>query len=319
MSLEEGIKGVSLLSKPQYSLQFRDLMALTFQEPWDKYDVEHREVDWDNIPFIIPKAIIVLEKKMGKIQQWAKIKHQEIEKLLTNEFFDQLRAEMRGEKQAELRYKEEIQKKFDGVGKNVRELFDLDMKRNELESREVTNEEFFDQFVSHIDRYLEKSEANAFKMEIDEKAKPEYEKLRKFSFRQLRHFFYKFLSRSELSSHVDFIDMQIKKIEERLDVLTAKDKELDKKIIQEKNDLKESLLPKFEDVYHHLDTTVVPRLTDFEEMLSNILQNIDEMKVESEENKAFRENLIHKVDDVTKRTHQFTNSFEGKLAKMNVE
>jgi len=188
-----------------------------------------------------------------------------------------------------------------------------------MESREISNEEFFDQFTSHMERYLEKYEASEYHVDIDEKAKPEFEKLRKFSFRQLRHFFFRFLNRSDLNSHVNYIDLQIKKIEDRLDDLSAKDKEIEKKIMTEKNELKESLLPKFEDVYHHLDTSIVPRLTDFEEMLSNILQNIDEMKVESEENKAFRENLIHKVDDVTKRTHQFTNSFEGKLTKMNVK
>jgi hypothetical protein len=39
--------------------------------------------------------------------------------------------------------------------------------------------------------------------------------------------------------------------------------------------------------------------------------------MEAEENKAFRENLIHKVDDLAKKTHIFTNSYEGKLIKMN--
>lgn len=37
------------------------------------------------------------------------------------------------------------------------------------------------------------------------------------------------------------------------------------------------------------------------------------MKADAEENKAFRENLIAKVDAITKKTNTFTSYFDGKI------
>jgi hypothetical protein len=162
MSLEEGIKGIGLLPKNQWLERFRELFNINIVEPWDKYEVEHREADWENIPLIIPKSVIVLEKKLVKIQNWAKIKHSEIDKLLSNEFFVQLKAEINGDKEKEAKYKEEQTKKIESLYRSIRDLYDLDAQRNHKESLEVKDEEFFNQFLVEMSNNRDKGEDPEF-------------------------------------------------------------------------------------------------------------------------------------------------------------
>jgi hypothetical protein len=88
MTTELSIKGSALLPKSSWLTQFKDLALINFKDAWDPYEVDHLEADWENIPFVIPKSIIILEKKVGKIQGWAKVKHSEIDRLLSGEFVE---------------------------------------------------------------------------------------------------------------------------------------------------------------------------------------------------------------------------------------
>jgi len=317
MSLEEGLKGLSIFQKhPHWLTELKDLFALEFKEPWDIIEFPYKEKDWENIPFVIPRSIVVLEKRLNKVQGWCKVKHGEIAKLTSGEFFDQIRAEMKGEKLQEMKYKEEVAKKFDSIQEKFNELYSFEENRKELEAQEVKEEGFFDQFFSEMNVNLEENEYKDHVVTISKK--DEYEKLRKFSFRQLHYFFFKFLNRSNLRYRVTDIEEKLKEIDERLDKLYSKDLEIERKIHLEKQDLRKEILPQFDDVYKHIEDNIVQRLNADESMLQSTLETIEEVKAEAEENKAFRENLINKVDAVTKKTNSFTTFFEGKLNQMLV-
>lgn len=47
--------------------EFKEILAIEPKSPWDIITVKIDEKEWENIPFIIPKIMFVLEKRLTKM------------------------------------------------------------------------------------------------------------------------------------------------------------------------------------------------------------------------------------------------------------
>ena len=319
MSNIDKIQGFSMLPKYNFLSEYRDLLQLTFGDPFYDLDAGHKEKDWENIPFVIPKCIVLLEKKLYALQSWCKLKDKDIELLLSNEIFNKLKSEMEQEKKNDLSQKKEIEKKFNDLEKKIE-----DMKR-ERETERKTKKQNENITTSYFDNFF-KSKSNTHdiyehedfivpkEIEVDE----EYCKLRKYSVKQLRHIIYKIINKSELKYKVYDIEEKNKEFERRIFDLYVKRDNLDKKIDQNCKKLKEELDKENEKILEYLNEDITIKVEQQKKLIDNTLEEFEEIKKEIEENKGYREALNQKIDKFTNKSNSLFSSFETKLSILNV-
>jgi len=115
-NLEEGVKGIGMLKQNaqiNWMTEFNELLKVEVKTPWEILQAGNDEKEWENIPFIIPKSVVLLEKRLTKVQGWAKTRDADIETLLRGEFMEQIRLEMKGDKAKEVAYREKVDSRFD--------------------------------------------------------------------------------------------------------------------------------------------------------------------------------------------------------------
>jgi len=301
---------------------FEGLLAYITKENLEKQNLSHSEVAWENIPLIIPQSILVLEKNLKKIQSWCSYATEQINIVFSGTLTQDLKSDLKNQKELGEEFRENVKEQFENIRHQIYSINEIERNRNVREEQEKVEEIFFDKFFEAEKEPIREPRENKFmKMLLEKNTQDDYEEPRRYNLKQLHYIICRLLNQSQLNSKVKELEDELKNAEERLEEkmrnqyeeLNAKCSMLDTKIMNEKMSLKKELDRKDNEILAYINNQLIPRIVEDENVINTSVNDIRELRSETEGLNRFKGLANQKFDQIMKQNDDFHEAFEKKI------
>jgi len=304
--------------------KFDDVLAFVSQEGLENVGLNRFEPDWENIPLIIPQSVLMLEKNIQKVKSWCLSTEKQINYLLSGIMMKEIEESVKSHKLQNEEFSVKVEKKIETI---FQEISDIHKNEKEIKLRddsEKVEEVFFDKYFHQDNEPLPAFQEHKYlKPILDGINKAEdYEIPRRYSLNNLHYIIFKMMNQSKLQKKVAKLDVDVKevemklekKIKEKYEELSLKCHEIDHRLTNENKVLKADSDKKAKDLLEYVNDEILPRIAEEEKAIRTSLQMLEELKIETNRNSAFRERAEQNFEELFRTSDKFFSLYEKKIA-----
>jgi len=265
-----------------------------------------------------------LEKNIQKVKSWCSSAEKQINYLLSGIMMKEIEDNVKNHKIQNDEFSAKVE---NDLGKLFQEISDIHQNEREIKQRddsEKVEEVFFDKYFHQDNEPLPAfQELKYLKPILDGVNKPEdYEIPRRYSLNNLHYIIFKLMNQSKMQKKVAKLDNDLKEVEmklekkitEKYEELSLKCHEIDHRLTNENKILKAESDKQAKDLLEYVNGEILPRIAEEEKAIRTTIQLLEDLKVETNRNSAFRDRAEQNFEELYQKNEKFWSFYEKKIA-----